>query len=62
MRQKFLDLFYDADIVVSKGQGILNPFQTKKSNFFLLKAKCPVVAENLGVAVNDYVFKYKPFL
>ncbi|NMB33788.1 MAG: DUF89 family protein [Clostridium sp.] len=61
--KKFLDLFYDADIVVSKGQGNFESLSDeKRAIFFLLKAKCPVVAENLGVAVNDYVFKYKPFL
>ncbi len=55
----FLDCFYNADIVISKGQGNYETLSDCDRNiFFLLKAKCPVVAGLLGVELNAYVFKY----
>lgn len=57
---EFISLFYQADLVISKGQGNFEALMEEegRSLFFLLKAKCPMVAEILGVQVNDYVFKW----
>lgn len=56
---EFRTLFYQADLVISKGQGNYEGLADEKerSIYFLLKAKCPVLAVELGVEVNDYVFK-----
>ncbi len=56
----FLDIFYSADIVVSKGQGNYETLSDcNRDIYFLLKAKCPVLSRLLGVGINEYVFKYK---
>lgn len=57
--EEFLNIFNNADIIISKGQGNYETLsEEKKEIFFLLKAKCPVISEKLGVSVNDYVFKW----
>ena len=57
--EAFLDIFYAADIVISKGQGNYETLSDCDRNmFFLLKAKCPVLAGLLDVDLNEYVFKY----
>lgn len=54
----FVKLFNEADIVISKGQGNYETLsEHKREIFFLLKAKCPVLADRLGINVGDYVFK-----
>ncbi len=54
---EFLELFHKADIVVSKGQGNFETLSGCNRNvFFLLKAKCSVIAKRLGVDLNEYVF------
>ncbi|MBC3803669.1 DUF89 family protein [Acetobacterium fimetarium] len=56
--QAFIDLFNQADMVISKGQGnfeALSDYQ--REIYFLLKAKCHHIAKALDVEVNDYVFK-----
>ncbi|NLM37545.1 MAG: DUF89 family protein [Firmicutes bacterium] len=57
---EFVTLFYQADLVISKGQGNFEALldEDGRDLFFLLKAKCPQVAAILGVQVNDYVFKW----
>jgi len=58
--QTFLNIFYGADIVISKGQGNYETLSDcDRDMYFLLKAKCPVLSGLLGVDLNDYVFKYK---
>jgi uncharacterized protein with ATP-grasp and redox domains len=57
--EQFLSILDNVDIVISKGQGNYETLsEQKRGMFFLLKAKCPVISENLGVSVNDYVFKW----
>jgi len=57
--KKFLNHFYDADIVISKGQGNYETLlDCDRDVFFLLKAKCPVLSTLLSVDLNDYVFKF----
>ena len=56
---KFLDLFYDADIVISKGQGNYETLsECDRDIYFLLKAKCPVLSKAIGVELSDYIFQY----
>lgn len=60
--EEFLNIFNNADIVISKGQGNYEALSAQKRGiFFLLKAKCPVISDKLGVDVNDYVFKWNGF-
>ena len=59
--EEFLSCFYGADIVISKGQGNYETLsECPRDIFCLLKAKCPVIARVLGVALNDFVFQYHP--
>ncbi len=56
---EFLSAFNSADIVISKGQGNFEALSDcRRPVFFLLKAKCSMIAARLGVDLNDYVFKY----
>lgn len=55
----FLRVFNKADIVISKGQGNYETLsECHRSIFFLLKAKCAVIADRLGVELNSYVCQY----
>lgn len=57
--EEFLDIYHKADIVISKGQGNFESLiEEQRRIFFLLKAKCPVNADLLGVNLNDYVFMW----
>lgn len=54
--REFLDLFNNADIIISKGQGNYEGLSgINKPIFFLLKAKCHVLAGDLGVEKGDIV-------
>ncbi len=54
----FLEKFQNADLVISKGQGNYEGLsQVNRSVFFMLKAKCPIIAHNLEVKENDIVLK-----
>nr|WP_319487909.1 ARMT1-like domain-containing protein [uncultured Caproiciproducens sp.] len=56
---EFLIIFNSADIIISKGQGNFEALSDNgRQIFFLLKAKCPVISQKLGVDLNQYVFKY----
>jgi uncharacterized protein with ATP-grasp and redox domains len=56
----FLDIFFGADIVISKGQGNFESLSDcDRDIYFLLKAKCPMISDLLGVGINEYVFEYK---
>jgi uncharacterized protein with ATP-grasp and redox domains len=53
-------LFRSADIIIAKGQGNYESLEEDPGNiFFLLRAKCPLLAELLGVNVGDCVLKRK---
>jgi len=53
-------LFRTADIIIAKGQGNYESLEGEPGNtFFLLRVKCPLVAERFGVSVGDCVFKQK---
>lgn len=54
----FLERFNNADLIISKGQGNYEGLSnTHRSLFFLLKAKCSVIAKNIGVEEGDIVLK-----
>ncbi|MFX1299297.1 MAG: DUF89 domain-containing protein [Promethearchaeota archaeon] len=55
--EKFLEIIKKSDVVVSKGQGNYEALSDQEKIFFLLLAKCPVLARDLGVDVGDIVFK-----
>ena len=56
---EFLELFRDADVVISKGQGNFEALSdpTPRALYFLLKAKCALVARRLDCRVGDYVLE-----
>ncbi|HYH04577.1 MAG TPA: ARMT1-like domain-containing protein [Bacillota bacterium] len=57
---EFLEIYQQADLVISKGQGNYETLSETAGReiFFLLKAKCPIIAKYLNVAVGDYIFKF----
>ncbi|MCD4793320.1 MAG: ARMT1-like domain-containing protein [Bacteroidales bacterium] len=55
---EFLELFKSADMVISKGQGNYEGLSdVNRPLFFLLKAKCEVIAKDLGMKKNDIILK-----
>jgi len=54
---EFKKIFYDADVIISKGQANYESLQTadREGIFFLLMAKCELVAEPLGVSTKSIV-------
>jgi uncharacterized protein with ATP-grasp and redox domains len=51
----FRSAFDRADVVVAKGQGNYETLSGLNDVWFLLKAKCPVLAADIGCAVGDLV-------
>jgi len=47
------------DLVISKGQGNYEGLSEHNELFFMLMAKCPVIASDLNVEVGDIILKYK---
>ncbi|MBD3263516.1 MAG: DUF89 family protein, partial [Candidatus Omnitrophica bacterium] len=55
----FLKIYRKADMVISKGQGNFETLsRAKRGVFFLFKAKCPVVAKDIGCEVGDVCLFY----
>lgn len=51
-------LLRSADIIIVEGQGNYESLEGEPGNiFFVLRAKCPLVAKSLGVNVSDCVLK-----
>jgi len=48
------------DLVISKGQGNYEGLSEFNGIFFALIVKCQIVASDLGVNVENIIFKYKP--
>jgi len=56
--ENFLKKFSSSDMVISKGQGNYEGLSNvDRSLFFLLKAKCHVIAKDLNVKENDIILK-----
>ena len=55
---EMLRLYHSADIIIAKGQGNYESLDEEAGNiFFLLRAKCQIVANLLGVSVGDAILK-----
>lgn len=56
----FLSLYAKARLIVSKGQGNFEGLSGRDNApiFFLLKAKCPIIANDIGCKVGDIILKY----
>ncbi len=53
---RFRRVFDKADLIIAKGQGNYETLSdTDRPVFFLLKAKCPVIARRIGCCVRDGV-------
>ncbi len=52
--------FFEADLIIAKGQGNFETLSDMEKNiFFLLKAKCPVIARHIGCEVGNAVILRK---
>jgi len=56
--EEFKRRFENADLIIAKGQGNYETLSdVKKDIFFMLKAKCPVIAHHIGCEVGSLVFR-----
>ena len=56
--QAFRDRFDKADLIIAKGQGNYETLSDVDKNiFFILKAKCPVIARDLGCKVGEMILR-----
>jgi uncharacterized protein with ATP-grasp and redox domains len=56
--QTFRGRFEDADLIIAKGQGNYETLSdTDKNIFFMLKAKCPVIAKDLCCEVGEMILQ-----
>jgi len=60
--QSFRDRFEKADLIIAKGQGNYETLSDADKNiFFMLKAKCPVIAQHIGCATGtSLLFRKRP--
>jgi damage-control phosphatase, subfamily I len=57
--KEFLKIYKQADIILSKGQGNFEALsEEKRPIFFMLMAKCPVVAKDIGCSVGEIVLLF----
>ncbi len=55
---EFLELFNTSDLVISKGQGNFEGLSDcNRQVFFLLKTKCPIISNHLGVEDGSIILK-----
>jgi hypothetical protein len=53
---EFMEIYQDAELIISKGQGNYEALSEEdRPMFFLFRAKCPVIAEDVGCDVGDMV-------
>ena len=56
--QRFRERFEETDLIVAKGQGNYETLSDIDKNiFFILKAKCPVIARDLGCEVGEMILR-----
>ncbi len=55
--KEFLDVYFSSDLIISKGQGNYEGLMGTNDTriFFLLVAKCDVIAEKLKVNIGDFI-------
>ncbi len=57
---EFKSYFNEADLIISKGQANFETLsQVNKNIYFLLRAKCQCIADEIGCQKNDFVIKHK---
>jgi uncharacterized protein with ATP-grasp and redox domains len=55
---KFIRIYQKAELIISKGQGNYEALSEEdKLIFFLFKAKCPVIAKDVGCEVGNMILK-----
>ncbi|MGK7394802.1 MAG: damage-control phosphatase ARMT1 family protein [Candidatus Cyclobacteriaceae bacterium M3_2C_046] len=56
----FIELFQQADLIISKGQGNFETLNhhRDKNIYFLLLTKCPIVARELNLSQGDFICKH----
>ena len=55
---EFLEIFNSSDLVISKGQGNFEGLSDcKRQVFFLLKTKCPIISNHIGVEDGSIILK-----
>jgi uncharacterized protein with ATP-grasp and redox domains len=60
---EFRRVYNDSKFIISKGQGNYEALSDERRPvFFLLKAKCPVIADDIGVSEGDIVLKGMDYL
>jgi uncharacterized protein with ATP-grasp and redox domains len=56
--REMVELFHSADMIIAKGQGNYEALDEETGNiFFLLRAKCSIIADQFGVEIGDAVLK-----
>lgn len=55
--EEFINKIRKNDLIISKGQGNYEALSNQKNIFFLLMAKCPVIAKDLEVDIGDIILK-----
>jgi uncharacterized protein with ATP-grasp and redox domains len=56
--EEFKKIYEHADFIISKGQGNYEALSIEKRPiFFLLRAKCQIIAQDIGVTERDIVLK-----
>jgi uncharacterized protein with ATP-grasp and redox domains len=55
--KEFHAILDSIDLVISKGQGNYEALSDHRGIFFLLMAKCPVIADDLNVNIGDIILK-----
>lgn len=54
--KEFQDIYYNADVIISKGQGNYESLSEESQNiYFLLFTKCEVIAKDIGASVNSMI-------
>ncbi len=56
--ESFRYIFENADLIIAKGQGNYETLsETYRPLYFLLKVKCPVIAEHIGCEIGRMIFQ-----
>jgi len=56
--REFLEIYHEAPLIISKGQGNFETLSSERTPiFFLFKVKCPMIARDIGCKVKDMILK-----
>jgi uncharacterized protein with ATP-grasp and redox domains len=60
--EQFRQCYQQSDLVISKGQGNFETMSERhdKDIFYILRAKCDIIAHELGVGYLDLIMKHQP--